>query len=233
MSPRAAGPLVSIVVPVLDEAAALPGLLDHLAELHGRFEVVVADGGSSDGSAELAHGHPISPRVVTAHGRPRQLNAGAEAANGEVFVFLHADTRLPHDAYTSVCAALGDFEVGGGNFALRFGGGDRFSRVLGAWYAGQRRLGIYYGDSAIWARRGVFEALGGYRELAIMDDYDFVRRLERRGRTACLPGPAVTSARRWQRIGLSRTIASWVVIRWLYLAGVPAPRLAGLYRQVR
>ena len=101
------------------------------------------------------------------------------------------------------------------------------------WYAVQRRLGVYYGDSAIWSRRGAFDALGGYRELAIMDDYDFVRRLERRGRTACLPGPAVTSARRWQRIGLFRTIASWVVIRWLYLAGVPAPRLAGLYRQAR
>jgi glycosyltransferase involved in cell wall biosynthesis len=222
MSPRSPGPLVSIVVPVLDEAATLPGLLDHLAELHGRFEVVVADGGSSDASADVADAHPIAPRVVT-----------AEAAGGEAFVFLHADTRLPHDAYASLCAALRDFDVVGGNFALRFGGADRFSRVLGTWYAGQRRLGIYYVDSVIWARRRVFDALGGYRDLAIMDDYDFVRRLERRGRTACLPGPAVTSARRWQRIGLSRTIASWVLIRWLYLAGVPAARLAGLYRHAR
>jgi rSAM/selenodomain-associated transferase 2 len=233
MSPSPTGPLVSIVVPVLDEAAALPGLLDHLAELHGRFEVVVADGGSSDASAELARAHALAPRVVAARGRAQQLNSGAQAANGEAFVFLHADTRLPYDAYTSLCAALCEFDVVGGNFALRFGGEDRFSRVLGAWYAGQRRLGIYYGDSAIWARRGAFEALGGYRDLAIMDDYDFVRRLERRGRTVCLPGPAVTSARRWKRIGLSRTIASWVAIRWLYLAGVPAPRLTGLYRHVR
>ena len=233
MSPSSTGPLVSIVVPVLDEAAALPGLLDHLAELHGRFEVVVADGGSSDGSVELARAHAMSPRVVAARGRARQLNAGAEAARGEAFVFLHADTRLPYDAYTSLSAALREFDVVGGNFALRFGGEDGFSRVLGAWYAGQRRLGIYYGDSAIWARRGAFEALGGYRDLAIMDDYDFVRRLERRGRTACMPGPAVTSARRWQRIGLARTIASWVVIRWLYLAGVPAARLTRLYREVR
>jgi GT2 family glycosyltransferase len=170
---------------------------------------------------------------VAARGRARQLNAGAEAARGEAFVFLHADTRLPYDAYTSLCAALRAFDVVGGNFALRFGGEDRFSSVLGAVYAGQRRLGIYYGDSAIWVRRRVFEALGGYRDLAIMDDYDFVRRLERRGRTACLPGPAVTSARRWQHGGLLRTIASWVVIRGLYLAGVPAPRLAGLYRHVR
>jgi len=227
------GPLVSIVVPQLDEAAALPGLLDHLAELHGRFEVVVADGGSTDGSVDLARAHPLRPQVVVAHGRANQLNAGAGAARGDALVFLHADTRLPHDAYASVCGALREFQVVGGNFALRFGGDDRFSRVLGAWYAAQRRLGVYYGDSAIWVRRGTFDALGGYRDLAIMDDYDFVRRLERRGRTACLPGPAVTSARRWQRIGLSRTIASWVVIRWMYLAGVPAARLAGLYRHVR
>jgi rSAM/selenodomain-associated transferase 2 len=227
------GPLVSIVVPLLDEASALPGLLDHLAELHGRLEVVVADGGSTDGSVELARAHALRPRIVAARGRARQLNAGAAAARGDALVFLHADTRLPYDAYASVCHALREFEVVGGNFVLRFGGGDRFSRVLGAWYAAQRRLGIYYGDSAIWARRGTFDALGGYRDLAIMDDYDFVRRLERRGRTVCLPGPAVTSARRWQRIGLPRTIASWLVIRWLYLAGVPATRLARLYRQVR
>jgi hypothetical protein len=75
--------------------------------------------------------------------------------------------------------------------------------------------------------------LGGYRRLPIMEDYDFVRRLEQRGRTACLPGPAVTSARRWQALGLSRTIGSWVVIRWLYLAGVPAAWLARLYRHAR
>jgi len=233
MSASRTGPLVSIVVPVLDEAVAIPALLDDLAELYGRFEVVVADGGSRDASAEMAREHPLGPRVVTARGRARQLNAGAGAARGEALVFLHADTRLPYDAYTSLCRALRDHEIVGGNFALRFDGGDRFSRALGAWYAVQRRLGIYYGDSAVWVRRGTFEALGGYRDLAIMDDYDFVRRLERRGRTVCLPGPAVTSARRWQRIGLGRTIASWVVIRWLYLAGVSPQRLSALYRTAR
>jgi rSAM/selenodomain-associated transferase 2 len=227
------GPLVSIVVPLLDEAAALPGLLDHLAELHGRFEVIVADGGSTDGTIDLARAHALRPRIVAARGRARQLNTGAAAARGDALVCLHADTRLPYDAYTSLCRALREFDLVGGNFALRFGGGDSFSRVLGAWYAVQRRLGVYYGDSAIWARRGAFEALGGYRELPIMDDYDFVRRLERHGRTACLPGPAMTSARRWQQIGLPRTIASWLVIRWLYLSGVPAARLARLYRHVR
>lgn len=226
-------PLVSVIVPVLNEVNALPGTLDHVANLPGRVEVIVADGGSSDGTLAAAQHHSLQPRIVEARGRAQQLNAGAAEAGGELLVFLHADTRLPEGAYGSLAAALADFEIVGGNFALRFDGPDRFSRILGAVYAMQRRLGIYYGDSAVWTRASAFAALGGFRLLPIMDDYDFVRRLERRGRTACLPGPAVTSARRWQRAGLLRTVASWVLIRWLYLAGVPAGRLAGLYRQVR
>jgi rSAM/selenodomain-associated transferase 2 len=228
------GPLVSIVVPVLDEAAELPGLLDHLAALPGRVEVIVCDGGSRDGTAHIAAAHPARPRIVhAARGRAVQMNAGAAAARGDVLLFLHADTRLANDACGRLAGAVANEAIVGGNFALRFDGGDRFSRVLGAWYALQRRFGIYYGDSAIWLRRSAFERVGGYRPLAIMEDYDLVRRVEGTGRTACLPGPAVTSARRWQRLGLARTIAAWVAIRWLYLAGVPAERLVRLYPRVR
>jgi rSAM/selenodomain-associated transferase 2 len=229
-----AEPLISVILPVLDEAAELPAVLDHLAELAGEWEVVVADGGSRDGSPELARRHGLGPRVLEVEGgRARQLNEGVAASEGEALVFLHADSRLPAGAYESVTRALRDFHLVGGNFALRFDGGDRFSRVLTAWYAVQRRAGVYYGDSTIWARRSTFDALGGFRPLPIMDDYDFVRRMERFGRTACLSGPATTSGRRWHRLGLPRTITSWVVIRWLYLAGVPAERLAGLYRPAR
>jgi len=226
-------PLVSVILPVLNEVSALPATLTHLSALPGSFEVIVADGGSTDGTTDAAAGHPLTPRVVTARGRAHQLNAACAQATGEILVVLHADTRLPVSAYESLTAAVRDFEIVGGNFALRFDGGDRFSRILGAVYAVQRRLGIYYGDSAVWARAATFAALGGFRPLPIMDDYDFVRRMERYGCTACLPGPAITSARRWQRAGLARTVTSWVVIRWLYLAGVPAGPLARLYRQVR
>lgn len=228
-------PLVSIVVPTLQEAQALPGLLEHLATLPGAWEVIVADGGSRDGTAEIAAAHPSSPLLLTdlAHGRASQMNAGAAAAHGRAIVFLHADARLPATAYASLAAALADPAVAGGNFALRFDGNDRFCKLLGAWYAIQRRAGVYYGDSAIWLRRETFDTLRGFRELAIMEDYDLARRLRRAGRTLCLPGPALTSARRWQQLGLPRTIASWIVIRWLYIAGVPPQRLARLYPHAR
>jgi rSAM/selenodomain-associated transferase 2 len=226
--------LVSVVVPVLNEAATLASLLDHLEALDGDLEVIVADGGSTDETVQLARAHSCSPRVIQApRGRAHQMNAGAAVARGEAIVFLHADTRLPTHAHRLVADALVDSRVLGGNFSLRFDGGDRFSRILGLWYRLQRRGGIYYGDSALWLRRETFEALGGFRPLPIMEDYDLVRRLEGAGKTVCLAGPASTSARRWQRLGLARTIASWVLIRWLYLAGVSPTRLARLYPHVR
>lgn len=226
--------LVSVIVPVLNEQEAIVGLLDHLAWIPGRFEVIVADGGSTDRTVELACQHRLAPVVVDGtRGRASQCNAGAAVARGSVLLFLHADTRLPLEAYRSLARALAEPRVIGGNFRLRFAGVDRFSRVLGAWYGIQRRAGIYYGDSAIWLRRETFERLGGFRPLPIMEDYELVRRLERTGRTVCLPGPAVTSARRWQRLGLPRTIASWVLIRWLFIAGAPPARLARLYPHIR
>ncbi len=227
-------PLISVVVPVLDEESTIACLLDHLASLPGRWETIVVDGGSRDRTARLATGHAQRPIVIEApRGRANQMNAGAAAARGEVLLFLHADTRLAAGAYSSLVEALRDPAVLGGNFRLHFDGGDRFSRLLGAWYRVQRRLGVYYSDSAIWLRRGAFDRLGGFRTLPIMEDYDLVRRLECAGRTACLPGPAVTSARRWRALGLPRTVTSWVVIRWLFLAGVSPERLARMYPNVR
>ena len=225
---------VCVVIPTLDEARELPGVLDHLATLPGDWEVVVADGGSRDATLALARAHPrVDAVVVAGGGRAAQLNAGVAATAGDPIVFLHADSRLPFAAHAALRGAARPGGPVGGNFALRFCGAGAFARTLGVVYALQRRLGFYYGDSSVWARRASVAALGGFRALPIMDDYDFVRRLERLGPTACLPGPATTSARRWKRAGVVRTVLSWVVIRWLFVAGVEPARLARLYRHVR
>jgi rSAM/selenodomain-associated transferase 2 len=227
-------PLVSVLIPTLNEERELPVLLEHLAALPGRWEVVVADGCSGDATQAIAREHPAAPRVLEQRGgRAAQLNAAARVATGDVLLFLHADSRLPVDAYASLAEAWRIPTLPGGNFALRFDGGGLFERMLGAVYRFQRGHGFYYGDSSVWVRRETFDTLGGYREIAIMDDYDFVRRLERSGRTRCLPGPATTSSRRWRTIGIARTGLAWFLIRWLYIAGVAPQRLARLYRIVR
>ncbi len=209
-----------------------------MAGLPGEWEVVVADGGSADGTRAVAAAHPAGAVVVDApRGRAAQQDAGARRATGDVLVFLHADSRLPPGAHAALAGALADPRVVGGNFALRFDGADRFSRILTAVYAVQRTAGIWYGDSTIWVRPEVFAALGGFPEIPIMEDHVLVQALRRTGgRTPRLkPGgiPATTSARRWRRLGVRRTVTSWVVIRYLFLAGVPPQRLASLYRKVR
>lgn len=224
----------SVVIPTLEEAAQVAAVIANArAALGVGAEVVLVDGGSQDGTADLGRDAGADVVLVERGGRAAQLDAGARASRGDPIVFLHADSRLPPGARHALAAACADPGVVGGNFALRFDGGDRFSALLTRIYAVQRRAGFYYGDSTVWCRRAAFDALGGHRPLPIMDDYDFVRRLEALGPTRCLPGPATTSARRWKRAGIARTVLSWWVIRWLYLAGVPAERLARLYRRVR
>lgn len=220
-----------MIVPVLNEARALPRLLGQLQALAGRFEVIVADGGSSDGSVEIARERGV--RVTEAGaGRAGQLNAAAEQARGSVLLFLHADTQLPPSAYALLVGALSNPSRVGGNFKVRFDGGDRFARLLEVLYAFGRRLGIYYGDSAIFVRADVFRRLGGFRPLRIMEDYDFARRLEHHGPTACLPA-VVTSSRRWQALGVRRTLFAWIVIQSLFVLGVAPDRLARLYPRPR
>ena len=176
-------------------------------------------------TADGVHWHPV--------GGDLESSPDFVVARGEVPLAEAKRAVIERVLELRLASATMDPAIAGGNFALRFDGEDRFARLLSAAYAFQRRFGFYYGDSSVWVRREVFERLGGYRELEIMDDYDFVRRLEAGHRTACLSGPARTSDRRWRRAGLARTLLSWWAIRLLYVAGVPPARLARLYRRVR
>lgn len=221
-------------MPTLEEGDGLAATLDHLAQLAGEMEVVVSDGGSEDRTLAIAGSHPVVDHLVRApRGRALQMNAGAAAGTGPVVLFLHADTRLPPDYAAQIASALADPAVAGGNFRLLFDGGGLFSRFLALVYATQRRWGVFYGDSAIFVRRGVFDACGGFPDQEIMEDFEMARRIARHGRAACLAGPAITSSRRWRRAGVVRTVLTWLTVRWLYQFGVSPSRLGRLYRVVR
>ena len=220
-------PRLAVVVPTLDEADNLRRLLPELAAAFD--EVVVSDGGSADGSPEVAGA--LGARVVGGPPcRGGQLNRGAAACEAEVLLFLHADTRLPPDAPELVRRAVGGGAVGGA-FGLRF---DRRPPLLAlgerliAWRTRWTRLPL--GDQAHFVTRATFDALGGYRDWPILEDLDFARRLKRHGRVALIDAPVTTAARRYLQGGIVATTARNWLIWGLFACGVSPHRLARLYR---
>lgn len=223
--------LLSIIIPTLNESKALAGLRQSLAALEGTHEVILADGGSSDATIEIARSFGWSV-IPAPRGRGSQMNAGAALAKGAVLLFLHADTQLPPRAWQQIEQALRDPAVCGGNFSLVFDGPSRESRWLTALYPFLRWGGMCYGDSAIFIRREIFEQLNGYRDYALFEDCDLYRRMRRLGRFVRLPQRATTSSRRFEGRFL-RTFALWSLLQTLYWLGVHPNRLARMYRLSR
>jgi rSAM/selenodomain-associated transferase 2 len=191
---------------------------------------VVVDGGSRDGTIESARRVPDVMALVSARGRAVQMNAGARAARGGVLLFLHADTWLPDGALAAVRDALADPAVVGGRFDVRF---DSPRPVLSmiAFFMNLRSRwsGISTGDQAIFVRRDVFDGLGGFAEIPLMEDVELTKRLKRRGRVAALRARVTTAARKWEREGALRTMVLMWALRLLYVCGVPPARLHRWY----
>jgi rSAM/selenodomain-associated transferase 2 len=222
-------PRLTIVVPVLNEAAGIREALGALAPLRARgHEVIVVDGASTDGTAELAA--PLCDQLVRSpRGRAVQMNAGAQAARGEALVFLHADTRLPEGADVFIGEALARSPWG--RFDVRIASERRLLRLV-AWAMSvrSRLTGIATGDQAIFVRR---EAFTGFPEIALMEDIAFSRAMKRRARPACLRARVTTSARRWEARGVLRTILLMWRLRLLYALGIAPQRLAREYADQR
>ncbi len=222
--------MLSVIVPVLNEAENIPRLLSALQEACPQAEAIVVDGGSQDGTREAVRRFSGVRLILSRQGRAHQMNAGAAEARGRILLFLHADTWLPLGAAEAVQEACRNPLVVGGRFDVRFDSPRPAFRVIAAFMNIRSRVsGIFTGDQAIFVRREAFEALGGFPEIPLMEDVEFSRRLKRAGQLACLQVEATTSARKWEREGVGRTALLMWSLRLLHALGVSPERLHRWY----
>jgi rSAM/selenodomain-associated transferase 2 len=221
---------LSIIIPVLNEAAGIERTLSALRDIRSRgVDIIVADGGSSDGTPDLAR--PLADLVMSVpRGRARQMNAGAVRATGDVFLFLHADCTLPFDADRMVTNALEQSKEAWGRFDIRIDGRHFLLRIVAAMMNMRSRLtGIATGDQAIFVRKDAFEKAGHFPDIPLMEDIALSKALKRISPPLCLRARAITSGRRWEQNGVLRTIVLMWRLRLAYYLGTSPAALAERY----
>ncbi|MBT2558391.1 TIGR04283 family arsenosugar biosynthesis glycosyltransferase [Hymenobacter sp. ISL-91] len=233
LSGPASPPLfVSIIIPTFNESGHIGRLLAHLHTICGpdaAVELVVADGGSTDGTAAEAAIHGARVLNCPRRGRAAQLNHGAAHATGQLLYFLHADSLPPATLLPDLRAAVAA-GAAAGCYRLRFDEPHWFLRA-NAWFTRFNFNGIRYGDQSLFVQRAAFERAGGYREqLQLLEDQEIVGRLRRQGPFRVLSGYIITSARRYRRNGIYRLQGVFALLTALFWLGVPQPRLAQLYK---
>jgi rSAM/selenodomain-associated transferase 2 len=221
--------MLSIVIPVLNEAVGIEAALTALQPYRARgAEVIVADGGSTDGTPDLAR--PLCDLSINApRGRASQMNAGADAAHGDILLFLHADTQLPDQADRLILGGLTRTGGSWGRFDVRFDQGGLLALVAVTMNWRSRTTGIATGDQAMFMTRAAYDAAGGFPAIALMEDVAMSALLKRIGRSLCLSARVTTSGARWRKYGLLRTILlMWRLRLAFYFSADPA-KLARTY----
>jgi rSAM/selenodomain-associated transferase 2/rSAM/selenodomain-associated transferase 1 len=227
---------LSIIIPTLNEGSRIGALLESLVshqENRPAIEIIVVDGGSTDDTIATACSYPV--RVICSDpGRAQQMNAGAQQARGQMLLFLHADTILPTTFYESVAETLAQPTVIAGAFNLAIQGNHPALRMI-EWGVRWRShlFQLPYGDQGLFMTRAVFESIGGFADLPIMEDFDLIQRLKCQGKVAIAPATVITSGRRWETLGIIRTTVINQAVILGYFLGVDANRLAQWYRAAK
>jgi rSAM/selenodomain-associated transferase 2 len=221
--------MVSVIIPTLNEAGIIEFSLPILLRQQGNFEIIVADGGSSDSTPDILNQFPQVKKVTAAKGRGNQMNEGAKVARGDIFLFLHADTCLPRDSFPTIREALSDSSIAGGSFCLCFDHPNRFLWILSILSRINHPLATY-GDQALFLRSDTFKRMGGFKEIPIMEDVEIQKRLRGLGRFIKINKPVVTSARRFLQNGTLRQQVLNTVLVTLYHLGISPHILKRYYR---
>lgn len=222
--------MISVIIPTLNEEDHIGRCIAAIRAGEPVREIIVADGGSRDGTREVAGSYVGVTCIQTERGRGRQMNAGAVHAQGEVLLFLHADTILTAGWDREMQAALRDNGVAGGAFTFAVDNALPKYRLVEAWVSMRCHFfRLPYGDQAIFVRREIFNDLRGYTNIPLMEDVDLIGRMKKRGRIAILKHRALTSDRRWAAKGLIRTAAINQTVMLFYRLGVSPQRLAKFY----
>jgi rSAM/selenodomain-associated transferase 2 len=227
------GPVsVAAIVPVFNEAQLLPEKITYLKALNAD-ELIFVDGGSTDGTQQLLEASGVT-WFTSLRGRAAQMNMGAGKSKSDILTFIHIDTEIHESNILTIKLAMKQSERVGGRFDVCLSGSHPAYRMI-AWFMNMRsRLTkISTGDQALFVRRTVFEQMGGFADLPLMEDVEFSTRLKRQGSIACLRQRVTTSSRRWQQHGIIRTVLLMWKLRFLYWLGTPADKLAAMYRNAR
>ncbi len=223
---------ISVIIPTLNEAESLKRTIEAVKTLDKHIEIMVVDGGSNDSTIEIAKSCNVEI-IHSERGRGSQLRTGADAVNGEILWFLHADTIPAVETIEQMKTALENPQTVGGNFTICFDGDSNSARFMTWLYPNLRKIGLLYGDSAIFVRRENYIKIGGFKSLSLFEDLDFVNRLKRTGKLAYLPAKVTTSSRRFENRSFILTFLRWVIFQVLYWLGVSPNWLAKRYYPIR
>jgi rSAM/selenodomain-associated transferase 2 len=228
---------ISVIIPTFNEELTIYKTLEALSRLQNVSEVIIVDGGSTDKTIEIIESFERIRNLklikFDVANRGRQLHEGTLHAAGDIFWFIHADSRPVQGSGRQIKALMRYKEVVGGNFNVVFSGESRWARFLTWLYPYLRSAGLVYGDSAIFARRETYERIKGYKPLPLFEDVDLYKRLQKRGRFIHVNLPITTSSRRFENRSFVWTFLKWSILQGLYWLGVPPRLLAKSYKQIR